>query len=681
MVALRARDFNPSAQTHRHCRLPFVAVATLLGFCCLALTARPSRAQEPAARADDFVERVGVATHWGYSDTPYGMEYEKVRALLAASGIRHVRDGFHPRLLDLYAKHGIRATVIFNPGDAAQVVETVKANRPLIAMVEGPNEVNLFAQSAAYHGQGFPEGPRAWMNDLYRALKADPATAPVPVIAPSTAAADANARLAPLSAFDHTVMHSYAGGQMPSRSLTGEINNNVSGAYQILGPGSVLKPIVVTESGYHTALGSSVVLAGAQPGVSEKAQAKYLPRHFAEYFNAGIVRTFTYEFVDEFPDYENDERRATNAEACFGIVKRDLTPKPAYTALKRLLGLLGEARWDPAGKSWVRPAPAFRPGALSFTLSGDTKNVHHTLLQKANGDFYLLLWQEVSSFDTTKRENVTNADARVTLSLAGRAANVAVYRPFASSDPVQTSDAATKTLALFVPDDVLVVRLTPGGALPARTPPPAPPSGLSAVTTNASAVLSWRPEVGRNKPEGFFVYRMGAFVGRVTGTTTFRDPDRLLPGAGYAYQVAAYDAAGRVSPRASVVAQTKNEFPDLVVTDISWTVGSARAGKPLTLRATIVNKGSAPTPAGIVHGVAFSVGGRPGVLCWSDTFSGPLAPGEARTVTANNGPSGNKTWTPDASGSYRLSATVDDVHRIPESDDTNNTLEKTVTVP
>ena len=645
----------------------------------LAAAGPSARAQEPAARADDFVDRVGVATHWGYTDTPYGLEYEKVRALLAASGVRHVRDGFHPRLADLYARHGIRATVIFNPGDAAQVVETVKANRALIAMVEGPNEVDLFAQSAAYQGKGFPEGPRAWMNDVFRALRADPLTAAVPIIAPSTARADSNARLAPLTYFDHTVMHSYAGGQMPSRSLTGDVNNNIAGAYRILGPGSVLKPIVVTESGYHTALGSSVVLGGAQPGVSEKAQAKYLPRHFAEYFNAGIVRTFTYEFVDEFPDYDTDERQATNAEACFGIVKRDLAPKPAYQSVSRLLRLLGESRWDPAAKKWVRPAPNFRPAALSFALLGDTKNVHHTLLQKADGDFYLLLWQEVSSFDTTKRENIANPDARVTLRLTTPAAT-AVYALANDRWTTPTGSAHVRTLTVSVPDEIIVVRLTPEGRLPVRTPRPAPPSDLAAATTNASATLSWQPEVGRNKPEGYFVYRMGAFIGRVTRGTTFRDTERLLPGAGYTYEIAAYDAAGRVSPRASIVAQTKNEFPDLVVTGISWE-GVPQAGKPLTLRATIVNKGTAPTPAGVVHGVAFSVGGRSGALCWSDTFSGPLAPGESCTVTANNGPNGNTTWTPPASGVYQLSAIVDDVQRIPESDDANNTLEKTVTVP
>ena len=100
-------------------------------------------------------------------------------------------------------------------------------------------------------------------------------------------------------------MHSYAGGAMPSASLTADINNPDSDRLRAARSRRGLKPFVVTESGYHTALGSDVVLAGAQPGVSETAQAKYLPRHFCAYYNTGIRRTFAYEFVDEFPDYKD----------------------------------------------------------------------------------------------------------------------------------------------------------------------------------------------------------------------------------------------------------------------------------------------------------------------------------------------------------------------------------------
>jgi len=255
--------------------------------------------------------------------------------------------------------------------------------------------------------------------------------------------------------------------------------------------------------------------------------------------------------------------------------------------------------------------------------------------------------------------------------------SAAVYRPGAArQEPIRRVDRPTKTLALSVPDEVIVVRLTPTKKAPTG-PVPAPPRNLRAVTTGNMATLSWQPPAGKNKPAGYFVHRMGAFVGRVSGgATAFRD-ERLLPGAGYTYTVSAYDAPGRFSPPISLVAQTRSEFPDLVVTDIGW-AEPLQAGKPATLRATIVNRGNAPTPANVVHGVAFSVGGA--VVCWSDTFRGPLKPGESRTVTANNGPKGAATWTPTV-GAHVLRATVDDVHRIAESDDANNTLEKTVRVP
>ena len=134
-----------------------------------ALPIADRRAPDPfemAFRADDFVDRVGVATHWGYTDTPYGGGYERVRELLAASGIRHVRDGLHPRLSDLWARHGIRATVIASPGDVAQTLARLWEAAPYLAMIEGPNEVALFATSAQYKGHGFPAGPRAWTTDL-----------------------------------------------------------------------------------------------------------------------------------------------------------------------------------------------------------------------------------------------------------------------------------------------------------------------------------------------------------------------------------------------------------------------------------------------------------------------------------------------------------------------------------
>ena len=69
-----------------------------------------------------------------------------------------------------------------------------------------------------------------------------------------------------------------------------------------------------------------------------------MPRLLLEHFMRGEQRFYSYELIDEFVDPEQ-----TNPEANFGLLRRDLTPKPAYTAMKTLLG--------PA----VGPRPGVRP--------------------------------------------------------------------------------------------------------------------------------------------------------------------------------------------------------------------------------------------------------------------------------------------------------------------------------
>src|SRR5664280_2360686 len=65
---------------------------------------------EVARSAQAFTDSVGVGVHWGYSDTPYGADYERVRALLVASGVKHVR-GDATRAADLSAR-GIKSLVL-----------------------------------------------------------------------------------------------------------------------------------------------------------------------------------------------------------------------------------------------------------------------------------------------------------------------------------------------------------------------------------------------------------------------------------------------------------------------------------------------------------------------------------------------------------------------------------------
>ncbi|HVF85803.1 MAG TPA: CARDB domain-containing protein, partial [Abditibacteriaceae bacterium] len=650
-------------------------------FLLLALGASSTRlwaAPEPAQRADDFVDRIGVATHWNYPDTPYGSAYDDVKKLLGESGIRHVRDSLHPRQRDLFNTYGIKATTIFGPPDnPADIVARVRENLDFIEMIEGPNEVDISSANSNYKGKTFPQGAIDFQNDLFQALRSDPQTSRIPIIAPSIARLDSNLKLAPLRSFDYLVMHSYAGGQMPSRSLYGNSAPAIQSAAQILGSDVDLKRIVATKSGYHTATGANLTIAGVQPGgvqpggvqpgVSERAQAKYIPRHFAEYFNEGIRRTFIYEFIDEFPD------ASTNAEASFGLVRRDLTPKPAYFALQRLISILREARWDATKKRWVKSA--FVPQVLDYRLDGDLKNVHRTLLQKANGTFYLLLWQEVSSFDTSAKRDISNAPVAVTLRLNTRISDA---RAFSLSDatrqPRGWRDPASLTLQ--VSDEVLVVELKPEEVPSEISPSRTAPRDLTLTSASSDSIsIDWKSSVLAREGGGYFVWRLGKYLGR-TSTTGFTDKG-LIPGAGYEYSIQAYDKAGRVSPFVTKVFRTRNERPDLIVTNILWTPDKPQNGDNVTFRATVKNIGNGATPEGTTLGLVFFVNGT--LVSWSDTSREALAPGALRSLESNSGPGGTALWKA-TTGPYTIRVQTDDVNRIVESDETNNSMEKTLGV-
>ena len=218
------------------------------------------------------------------------------------------------------------------------------------------------------------------------------------------------------------------------------------------------RPMAATETGYPT----------HKSGTSETAQGKYGPRLFCEYFAHGVKRTFWYEFVDEdeFPDPGGD-----NPECHYGMIRRDLSPKHAYTALKSLLTLLA----DPSAK------PGFRPGTLSYTLdvrpvrgykeplSGivsdydRTQYVHHLLLQKGDGGFYLLLWHEIADEDADARPHrqiqPPALPAVLTLPPSVARATVYTYDDTGLLRPAPGVLAPGGKLSLTVSDRVMVIAL------------------------------------------------------------------------------------------------------------------------------------------------------------------------------------------------------------------------------
>lgn len=115
---------------------------------------------------------------------------------------------------------------------------------------------------------------------------------------------------------------------------------------------------------------------------------------------------------------------------------------------------------------------------------------------------------------------------------------------------------------------------------------------------------------------------------------------------------------------------------DLVVTKVTATPASPTVGAPVRFSATIKNQGTAATPNGVAHRVLFKVDGVS--KTWSDTRTASLAAGASVTLTANAGGTSG-TW-PATSGPHTVQAVVDDLKRIGEQSEANNTRDVQVSV-
>jgi hypothetical protein len=118
-----------------------------------------------------------------------------------------------------------------------------------------------------------------------------------------------------------------------------------------------------------------------------------------------------------------------------------------------------------------------------------------------------------------------------------------------------------------------------------------------------------------------------------------------------------------------------------VITNVTWSPAQPASGNEIAFTATIKNQGTAATPTGqlggVFLGVAFKVDGQ--WATWHDTDYASLAPGASITLTGNTSDLGKGTWTA-TTGTHTLTAIVDNMNVIAESNEANNTVSKTFTV-
>lgn len=403
--------------------------------CCIS-----TAENEPDAfsSADAFVESIGINTHFGYTDTVYFTKYETVKTRLADSGIRYVRDKPYPeswRLrTDLYTDLGIQFMLIagqrdslgfLDPANVSSVLEKCKQYGEAVFAVMGANEydINCPAEETAWW-----DTYKSYQQELYNQVKADPDLQHLPVVMGPTAHAwNAYTKLAGIGGMlDYGAMHPYPGGNSPEYGMVGELDYHYTATEG--------KPLYASESGYHNALLHS-------KGISEATQAKYLPRMYAGYFRMGVKKFFKYELCDGGTDPAIDGRN-------WGILRHDLSEKPAYFALKNMISLLED------------PGPDFSPAPVDFSLLGDTESLRTLTLRKRDGRVYLLIWQEVPVFDIETKQEIINPRRTIQLETAFDTAQINVYEPVDSADPLATYENLS-SCTLSVPDSLMIVEITP----------------------------------------------------------------------------------------------------------------------------------------------------------------------------------------------------------------------------
>jgi hypothetical protein len=343
-------------------------------------TCQPAKgACETPVNADSIADSVGVNIHLHNANTVYG-NFDLIHRLLTNLGLRHTRDGLiDTTWQEYYRRHialgqlGIKCLFITSPNQSDALITRWPSRVPgAFEGYEAPNEYDL---------SGDPHWAATlipFVRRLYGAVKSNSATAKFPVVGPSLTQTASYGQVEGLEQyFDLSNLHNYFGGRNPGTPGWGA-GGYGSIAYNIKNSQAAwpAKSIWTTETGYITDTGNP-------EGIPELVEGKYAPRMILEQALHGVGRTYIYELIDEGSAIAGDTGH-------FGLARMDGTPKPAFIALKSLIAMLAD------------PGPEVPPRNLHFTLVGASGNVHHLLMMKHDGAYYLAFWLEEQDYDPVR---------------------------------------------------------------------------------------------------------------------------------------------------------------------------------------------------------------------------------------------------------------------------------------
>lgn len=415
-----------------------------LALVALAAIGPGARAQAPTiavAEAADFADAVGVNVHLYYLDTVYN-DFALVTRSLNYLGVRHLRDRLTRgdvglgRISALGAA-GFRFNLIISQyeleraGGLAWSLGEVARRAGIVTAIEGPNESDIWP--VTFEGRTGLGATRTVMAALREAVRATPAISHLPIVQASFAWPRTFAAVGDLTAHaDLANTHTYFGwGTNPAATIAERIREARTVTNR--------PRVVTTETGYHNALG----VTEHNVGVTEEVQAKYVLRILLEQFRHGVERTYIYELLDL-----DTAGSATNPELHWGLFRTDGTPKLAATGVRNLLRLLAGSGAPPTSAT----PPAYQVAAAT--------SVHHLMLDRGDGTFALVLWNEVPSWNPAAASALAVAPAPVTVDFGPDVVvSGSVFDVLRSADtPVQAVSGAGR-VALRVPDHPIVLEL------------------------------------------------------------------------------------------------------------------------------------------------------------------------------------------------------------------------------
>jgi hypothetical protein len=408
-----------------------------------------------ALAASDFLGSIGVCTHVGQGVDAPSQSAEAIRY----AGIANLRDDGSPsHVADWIAMHessGVRVCLLTDRDVAStlDMADKLQAAGALLA-VEGPNEPNNFpvtyqGKTSAYDTTFAPVA--ALQRDLYAAVHADPALAGIPVFHASEAGGSepddvglqyltipkgASIAMPDGTAYaDYANVHNYVCGHSNQlvdnvswKASDATLNGDWDGMYVEYGhtwhkgfsgyTNAELPslPKVTTETGW---------LTTGNGAISEEQQGKVFLDLYLSAYKRGFAYTFIYMLRDD------------SGQGYWGLFDTSYNPKRSGTYLHNLTTILADTGSAALGK-------------LDYSIPGEPATVHDLLLQKSDGTFELVVWDE----------RFGGGSDDVTVDLAKPRAKVVVYDPTLGTTPMQTS-AAANSVSLQLSDHPLVLELVP----------------------------------------------------------------------------------------------------------------------------------------------------------------------------------------------------------------------------